>query len=631
MTDTPLLDTIHDPADLRRLPEHQLTPLADELRDELIRVISRTGGHLGAGLGVIELTIALHYVYNTPLDKLVWDVGHQTYPHKMLTGRREKMEMLRKAGGLSGFCKRDESAYDTFGAGHSSTSVSAALGMSRARDHRGDDYDVVAVIGDGAISAGMAYEALNNAGSLHTPMTIILNDNEMSIAPAVGAMSNHLSRLAASESYHQFRDIGKQLTDHLPEPIRQAARRAEQYARGVGVGGGSIFEELGLYYIGPVDGHNLDHLLPVIHKAKLAFRDRPVLIHVVTEKGKGFAPAEANYEKYHGVSRFDVDSGKQHKTAPSAPTYTDVFARQLIQEADADADIVAITAAMPSGTGLHTFADAHPERCYDVGIAEQHAVTFAAGLASEGMKPFVTIYSTFLQRAYDQIVHDVAIQNLPVRFAIDRAGLVGADGPTHAGMFDIAYLCCLPNMVVMAAGDEGELVHMVHTVAAHDRSPIAFRYPRGEGCGVALPEAPELLAIGQGRMIEQKPEARIAVLNFGGRLHACQQAIATLAEQDGIAVTLADARFAKPLDEALVMSLLDSHDVLVTVEEGSRGGFAAQLFHMLAQSRPDRLSALRPLTLPDYFQPQGSPEAMYEEAGLGKDALCTYLRQLAAS
>ncbi len=628
--ETPLLDTIHDPSDLRKLPSSQLPALAEELRQELIDVVSQTGGHLGAGLGVIELTIALHYVFNTPDDKLIWDVGHQAYPHKILTGRRDHMPTLRQEGGLSGFCKRDESPYDVFGAGHSSTSISAALGMAIARDLKGKDHEIVAVIGDGAMSAGMAYEALNNAGALKSRMTVILNDNEMSIAPAVGAMSNHLSRLTASESYQQFRDIGKHIAEHFPEPLRQAARRAERYARGVGVGGGSIFEELGMYYIGPIDGHNLEHLLSVLYKVKTLEHDKPLLIHVVTEKGKGFTPAEDNHEKYHGVSRFDPASGKLHKSSPKAPTYTNVFADTLIKEAEKDESIVAITAAMPSGTGLNKFAEAFPERCFDVGIAEQHAVTFAAGLALEGIKPFVAIYSTFLQRAYDQIVHDVAIQNLPVRFAIDRAGLVGADGATHAGMFDIAYLCCLPNMVVMAAGDEAELASMVHTAALHDTSPIAFRYPRGEGLGITLPDTPQRLDIGKGRILREPRNASVAILNFGGRLKACLTACDEL-EAQGIPVTLADARFAKPLDESLLLSLVQRHDHLITIEEGSCGGFSTQVFHTVTRLASHRLHALCPLTLPDQFQSHGVPETLYADAGLDTESLVLHIENLVKS
>jgi 1-deoxy-D-xylulose-5-phosphate synthase len=629
MTSTPLLDTITSPADLRLLKPAALPMLAEEVRRELIEVVSRIGGHLGAGLGVVELTVALHYVFNTPDDKLIWDVGHQAYPHKMLTGRRERMSTIRQPQGLSGFCKRDESEYDVFGAGHSSTSISAALGMAAARDLRGQSHEVVAVIGDGAMSAGMAYEALNNAGAMGTRLFVILNDNEMSIAPAVGGMSKHLSRLAASRTYRQFRDIGKQIAEHLPEPLRDAAKRAERYARGVGVGGGSIFEELGMYYIGPVDGHDVESLIPLLQSVKADRHDRPVLLHVVTKKGHGFAPAESNHEKYHGVGKLDPKSGAPIKAQASAPSYTSVFAGALIAEAVRDEGIVGITAAMPSGTGLDAFAAAHPSRCFDVGIAEQHAVTFAAGLAAAGMKPFVAIYSTFLQRAYDQVVHDVAIQNLPVRFAIDRAGLVGADGATHAGMFDVAFLTSLPNMVVMAAGDEAELVHMVHTAALHESSPIAFRYPRGEGTGVALPAQPERLEIGKGRVLARPKGSQLAVLCFGARLAACQKAIAMLAEE-GIAVTLADARFAKPLDAELLLSLVREHDVLLTVEEGVCGGFATQVYHALTEHAPECLPKLHPLILPDRFQNHNIPEALYAEAGMDAGAIADVLRGFAA-
>lgn len=624
---TPLLDTITYPEDLRLLRDEQLPALATEMRHELIDVVSQIGGHLGAGLGVVELTIALHHVFNTPDDKLIWDVGHQAYPHKILTGRRDRMTSLRKEGGLSGFCKREESGYDAFGAGHSSTSISAGLGMAVARDLQGQSHDVIAVIGDGAMSAGMAYEALNNAGALDSRLIIILNDNEMSIAPAVGAMSGHLSHLTTSRTYRQFRDLGKNIADHLPEPIRDAAKRAESYARTVGVGGSSVFEELGLYYIGPVDGHDFSHLLPVLRNVKNRLDDKPVLIHVATQKGKGYAAAEAAQEKYHGVSCFDPASGKQNKSKPSAPSYTSVFADALMDVAKQDPQITAITAAMPSGTGLDRFAKAFPKRCFDVGIAEQHAVTFAAGLAAEGIKPFVAIYSTFLQRAYDQVVHDVAIQNLPVRFAIDRAGLVGADGATHAGMFDIAYLCTLPNMVVMAAGDEADLAAMVHTAAQHDASPIAFRYPRGEGLGIPMPESSEPLPIGKGRMIEQPKNARIAMLSFGGRLGACKQAIMSL-KKDEIPVTLADARFAKPLDEALLMQLIKDHEVLITIEEGVSGGFNTQVHDALACTNRDALPKLHSLTLPDHFQHHAEPEVMYGEAGMDAQSIADYIRAL---
>jgi 1-deoxy-D-xylulose-5-phosphate synthase len=627
MTQTPFLDMVQSPADLKKLSPAQLPKLAAELRHELIQVVAQTGGHLGAGLGVVELTIALHYVYNTPQDKLIWDVGHQAYPHKMLTGRRAQMQTIRQVGGLSGFCKRDESEYDAFGAGHSSTSISAALGMAVARDLQGQKHEVIAVIGDGAMSAGMAYEAINNAGALKSRLTIILNDNEMSIAPAVGALSGHLSRLTSSSAYNNFRDIGKHFAEYLPPPFQSAARRAERYARGVGIGGGSLFEELGLYYIGPIDGHRLDLLVPILEQVRDTPHEKPVLIHVVTEKGRGFAPASDELEKFHGVSSFDVATGKQHKTVAVAPSYTSVFANALIAEAQRDEKIVAITAAMPSGTGLDKFAKAFPKRCFDVGIAEQHAVTFAAGLAAEGMRPFVAIYSTFLQRAYDQIVHDVCIQNLPVRFAIDRAGLVGADGATHAGMFDVAYLCCLPNMVVMAAGDEAELVHMVHTASLHDASPIAFRYPRGEGVGVALPAKPQKLTIGKGRVIAEHNDAQIAIINFGARLKACMEAVQEL-EEHGVKVSLCDARFAKPLDEQLIISFLEAHEIVLTIEEGVSGGFASQVMNLLSKQAPHLLSKLKPLYLPDYFGNHAASEKLYADIGMDKAGIINNIKNM---
>lgn len=627
MTKTPLLDTIASPNELKKLKPAQLPKLAAELRHELIQTVAQTGGHLGAGLGVVELTIALHYVYNTPHDKLIWDVGHQAYPHKMLTGRRAQMHTIRQLNGLSGFCKRDESEYDAFGAGHSSTSISAALGMAVARDLQQQKHEVIAVIGDGAMSAGMAYEAINNAGALKSRLTIILNDNDMSIAPAVGALSGYLSRLTSSNAYNNFRDTAKHFAEYLPPPFQSAARRAERYARGVGIGGGSLFEELGLYYIGPIDGHRLDLLVPILEQVRQTPHDKPVLIHIVTEKGRGFAPAASELEKFHGVGSFDVLTGKQHKAIATALSYTNIFANALIAQAHLDEKIIAITAAMPSGTGLDRFATIFPKRCFDVGIAEQHAVTFAAGLAAEGMRPFVAIYSTFLQRAYDQIVHDVCIQNLPVRFAIDRAGLVGADGATHAGMFDVAYLCCLPNMVVMAAGDEAELVHMVHTASLHDASPIAFRYPRGEGSGVELPETPQALPIGKGRIIAKHDDAKIAIINFGARLKSCKQAINDLALQ-GVNVSLGDARFAKPLDEDLILDFLETHDYVLTIEEGVSGGFASQVLMMLAQKAPHLLPKLKPLYLPDYFQHHADCEKLYADAGLDKAGIIKCIMSL---
>lgn len=603
---TPLLDRIASPADTRALSDAELKQLADELRAETIDAVASTGGHLGAGLGVVELTVALHHVFNTPNDKIIWDVGHQAYPHKILTGRRDRIRTIRMGGGLSGFCKREESEYDVFGAGHSSTSISAGLGMAVARDMSGDDFDVIAVIGDGAMSAGMAFEAMNNAGALGTRLIVILNDNDMSIAPPTGAMSAYLSRLISSHSYRSLRHVAKIVANKLPSPLARAARNAEKYMRGMAMGG-TLFEELGFYYVGPVDGHNLDQLLPVLKNVRDEKQSGPVLVHVVTQKGYGYAPAEASDDKYHGVTKFDVKTGAQVKSAAPIPSYTAVFARALMDEARRDDKIIAITAAMPGGTGLDKFETEFPTRMFDVGIAEQHAVTFAAGLATQGYKPFCAIYSTFLQRAYDQVVHDVAIQNLPVRFAIDRAGLVGADGPTHAGAFDVAYLATLPNMVVMAAGDEAELTHMVATARAHDSGPIAFRYPRGEGLGVALPEHGEVLEIGKGRIMCDGKD--IALLNFGARLGECMKA----AEQ--LNATVADARFAKPLDTALITQLLATHTLVITIEEGADGGFGA---HVLSYAANNGLAVekLRTLTLPDCFQHHDSPAKMYDEAGL---------------
>ncbi|MGE3713139.1 MAG: 1-deoxy-D-xylulose-5-phosphate synthase [Alphaproteobacteria bacterium] len=612
MSHTPLLDRVRFPSDMRDFTQEQLEQLASEVRRATIDSVSVTGGHLGAGLGVVELTVALHHVFNTPHDKLIWDVGHQCYPHKILTGRRDQMETLRKPGGLSGFCKRSESQYDAFGAGHSSTSISAGLGMAVARDKAGQDHEVIAVIGDGAMSAGMAFEALNNAGSLDTRLIVILNDNDMSIAPPVGAMSAYLARLLSSHPYHTFRHIGKMVASKFPEPLQRLAKKAEHAARNLAVGG-TLFEQLGFYYVGPVDGHNLSHLLPVLKNIKEEKDSGPILLHVVTQKGYGYAPAEASDDKYHGVSSFDVQTGKQNKGKAAAPSYTKVFADSLIKEAETDDRIIAITAAMPSGTGLDTFAERFPDRTYDVGIAEQHAVTFAAGLAAEGYKPFCAIYSTFLQRAYDQVVHDVAIQNLPVRFALDRAGLVGADGPTHAGSFDITYLATLPNFVVMAAADEAELVHMIATCAAYDAGPSAVRYPRGEGVGLELPEKGVPLEIGKGRIIRSSSEAvaqkRVALLSLGTRLAECMKA----AEE--LNATVADARFAKPLDETLVRHLLHDHALVITVEEGSVGGFGSHVMQFAATQGLDAAKLL-PLCLPDRFIEHGKPEAMYDEAGL---------------
>lgn len=610
--DTPLLDTIRDAADLRGLSDQQLRQVADELRAETIDAVSVTGGHLGAGLGVVELTVALHAVFDTPRDRLIWDVGHQAYPHKILTGRRERIRTLRQGGGLSGFTKRAESPYDPFGAAHSSTSISAGLGMAVARDLAGARNNVVAVIGDGAMSAGMAYEAMNNAGAMHSRLVVILNDNDMSIAPPVGAMSAYLARLVSGKTYRSLRETAKQLTRRLPKGLSQKAARAEEYARGFWTGG-TMFEEMGFYYVGPIDGHNLDHLLPVLRNVRDT-EGGPVLVHVVTQKGKGYAPAEASSDKYHGVVTFDVVTGAQAKPKANAPAYTKVFGQSLIREAQADDKIVAITAAMPSGTGIDLFGQAFPTRTFDVGIAEQHAVTFAAGMATEGYKPFVAIYSTFLQRAYDQIVHDVAIQNLPVRFAMDRAGLVGADGPTHAGSFDVAYLGCLPNMTLMAAADEAELVHMVATAAAHDAGPIALRYPRGEGVGVEMPERGAPLPIGKGRIV--KEGARVAILSYGTRLAEALKAAEEL-DARGLSTTVADARFAKPLDLDLVTRLAREHEVLITIEEGSIGGFGSFVLHALAEAGLlDRGLKVRPMVLPDLYLDQDKPARMYAKAGL---------------
>jgi len=609
---TPLLDRVRYPADLRALPESDLQQLASELRAELIDAVSQTGGHLGAGLGVVELTVALHYVFDTPDDRLIWDVGHQAYPHKILTGRRDRIRTLRTEGGLSGFTKRAESVYDPFGAAHSSTSISAGLGMAVARDLEGKSNNVIAVIGDGAMSAGMAYEAMNNAGALDARLIVILNDNDMSIAPPSGAMSAYLARLASGRTYMGFRDFGKKLTSYLGKRVNRAVTRAVEHARGY-VTGGTLFEELGFYHIGPIDGHNLEHLIPVLRNVR-DNGDGPVLIHVVTQKGKGYAPAEAASDKYHGVSKFDVITGTQAKAPANAPAYTQVFAESLVEEARRDERIVAITAAMPSGTGLDLFGEAFPSRLFDVGIAEQHAVTFAAGLATEGLKPFAAIYSTFLQRAYDQVVHDVAIQKLPVRFPVDRAGFVGADGPTHAGAFDTTYLASLPGFVVMAAADEAELKHMVRTAAAYDEGPISFRYPRGNGVGVDLPERGSVLEIGKGRIMREG--TKVALLSFGTRLQDCLLAAEELSAA-GLSTTVVDARFAKPLDEALVRRLATEHEVLVTVEEGSVGGFGSHVLHFLAtQGLLDVGLKMRCLALPDLFTDHAKPEKMYADAGL---------------
>jgi 1-deoxy-D-xylulose-5-phosphate synthase len=608
-----LLDNINCPAEIRNLKISGLKELCREIREEMVSIVSKTGGHLGASLGVVELTVALHSVFNTPEDRLIWDVGHQCCPHKLITGRRDKMQSLRQGGGLSGFTNRSESEYDPFGAGHSSTSISAGLGMAAARDLSEGDNDVICVIGDGALSGGMAYEAMNNAGELGSRLIVILNDNEMSISPAVGAMSRYLTGLVSSAPYINARDIAKNITNHLPGPLRFAAKRAEETAR-LAFGGGTVFEDMGFYYIGPVDGHNLDQLLPVLKNVRDAPRQGPILLHCHTVKGKGYGPAENSRDKMHGVSRFDVVTGTQAKPALAAPTYTKVFAESLVRRAREDDKIAGITAAMADGTGMDIFAREFPERMFDVGIAEQHAVTFAAGMAAEGYKPFVAIYSTFLQRAYDQIIHDVALQNLPVRFAIDRAGLVGADGQTHAGSFDTAFLGCIPGMVLMAASDEAELVRMVNTAAEYDGGPIAFRYPRSEGHGVELPGIEETLEIGKGRIIREGED--VAILSYGARLSECLLA-ADLLEKKDIKATVADARFAKPLDEELTLQLARNHSRLITVEEGSRGGFASYVLHYLNDNRMigNGLS-VKTLTLPDIFQSQDTIKNQYEDAGL---------------
>ena len=610
---TPLLDRIKTPQDLRCLEPSQLRQIADELRRETIDAVAVTGGHLGAGLGVIDLTVALHYVVNTPADRLVWDVGHQAYPHKILTNRRERIRTLRQGGGLSGFTKRAESEYDPFGAAHSSTSISASLGMAVARDLQNKQNNVIAVIGDGAMSAGMAYEAMNNAGAMNSRLIVVLNDNDMSIAPPVGALSAYLARRVSGRGYHRLRKTFHQIAKRLPtKMLQQRALAVEEYARGL-VTGGTLFDELGFFYVGPIDGHNIDHLLPVLKNVR-DMKNGPILVHVVTQKGKGYEPAEKSADKYHGVVKFDVATGAQQKSKTAAPQYTKVYAESLIKEARKDEKIVAITAAMPSGTGLDLFQKEFPNRTFDVGIAEQHGVTFAAGLATEGFKPFATIYSTFLQRAYDQVVHDVAIQRLPVRFAMDRAGLVGADGPTHAGSFDIAYLGCLPGFVLMAAADEAELVHMVSTAVAIDDRPSALRYPRGEGIGVPLPSEGKPLEIGKGRIIREG--SKIALFSFGARLAECLKAADELATY-GLSTTVADARFAKPLDVDLLLRLAREHEVLLTIEEGSIGGFAGFVMQALAEHGVlDRGLKLRSMVLPDIFIDQDSPNAMYVKAGL---------------
>jgi 1-deoxy-D-xylulose-5-phosphate synthase len=615
----PLLDRVSSPADFRSFSIEELEQLTHEVRQAMIHSVSFTGGHLGAGLGVAELTVALHYVFDTPKDKLIWDVGHQAYPHKILTGRKDRMLTMRQGGGLSGFTRRSESKFDPFGAGHSSTSISAALGMAAGRDLKDDNFNVIAVIGDGAMSAGQAYEAMNNAGSLGSRLIVILNDNDMSIAPPVGAMSAYLSRLLSSPSYHSLRHLAKDLAHLLPPPLERAVGRVEEYARGMVSGGGTLFEEMGFYYVGPIDGHNFEHLLPVLKNVRDSEDTKPVLVHVVTKKGRGYPPAEAAADKYHGVGRFDIVTGKLDKPKANAPTYTAVFAKALLAEAEHDDSIVAVTAAMPAGTGLDKFGDRFPARTFDVGIAEQHAVTFSAGLACEGFKPFCAIYSSFLQRAYDQVQHDVVLQKLPVRFAIDRAGLVGADGATHAGAYDMAFLGCLPDIVIMCPADEAELMHAVATAASINDRPSAFRYPRGEGVGVELPERGSVMPIGKGRVIREG--SRIAILSLGTRLSESLRAADELAAQ-GLSPTVADARFMKPLDEDLILRLAREHEVLITVEEGSVGGFGGHVLHLLAVNGAlDHGLKVRPLTLPDYFVEHDTPEIQYEKVGLNASGI----------
>ena len=618
MTEKNLLDQIQYPTDLRKLKKEKLKQLAKELREELINVVSTTGGHLGAGLGVVELTVALHYVFNTPKDKLVWDVGHQAYPHKIITGRRDNIRTLRKGGGLSGFTKRSESEYDPFGAAHSSTSISSTLGMAVAKSLSNNSNHVIAVIGDGAMSAGMAYEAMNNAGAMKSKLIVILNDNDMSIARPVGAMSSYLARLLSGKTYFGFREIIKFITSLFSKRFKDKAGKAEVFIRDI-VSGGTLFNELGFYYVGPIDGHDLDSLVPVLNNVKNSKYDGPILVHLVTEKGKGYKPAEDSRDKYHGVGKFNVVTGEQSKSKTKAPTYTKVFANTLVKHAENDTKIIGITGAMPSGTGMDIFGKKFPDRMFDVGIAEQHAVTFAAGLATEGYKPFAAIYSTFLQRAYDQVVHDVAVQNLPVRFAIDRAGLVGADGPTHAGSFDITYLSTLPNFVVMAASDEAELVRMINTAVSINDRPTAFRYPRGNGLGVELPGINEILEIGKGKIV--KEGKKVAILSFGGRLQECLKAASKL-DAKGISTTVADARFAKPLDQKLIMNLCLNHEVLITIEEGSIGGFGSHVFQMLSEKGIfDKGLKIRSMILPDQFIDQDTPENMYKTAGLDAEAI----------
>ena len=618
MPNTPLLDTIHYPADLRKLEKKQLTQLALELREELVDAVSFTGGHLGAGLGVVELTIAIHYLFNTPDDRLIWDVGHQAYPHKILTGRRNKIRTLRQGGGLSGFTKRAESQYDPFGAAHSSTSISAGLGMAVARDLEGKNNSIISVIGDGAMSAGMAYEAMNNAGAMDSRLIVILNDNDMSIAPPVGAMSSYLAKLLSGKKYIGFRNFFKKISDKFPGKLKQRIGQAEEYLRGMAVGG-TLFEEMGFFYVGSVDGHSFDQLLPVLENVKNSTHEGPFLIHAITQKGKGYQPAEDSKDKYHGVTKFNVATGEQSKSSSNKPSYTNVFGETLAAHAQQDNKIVAVTGAMPSGTGINIFQKQFPKRTFDVGIAEQHAVTFAAGLATEGYKPYAAIYSTFLQRAYDQVVHDVAIQSLPVRFAIDRAGLVGADGPTHAGSFDITYLATLPNFVVMAASDEAELVRMINTSVDINDRPCAFRYPRGNGIGIELPSIDEKLKIGKGRVVQEG--TNVCILSLGTRLEECKIAAKEL-KNKGISTTIVDARFAKPLDEELIIRCAREHDMMITIEEGSIGGFGSHVANLLAEKGIfDKGLKFRSLMLPDVFIDQDTPEKMYDVAGLNAEQI----------
>ena len=619
MSKTNLLDKVNYPSDLRKFNKNELSLLVKELRQELIDVVSTTGGHLGAGLGVVELTVALHYVFDTPKDKLVWDVGHQSYPHKIITGRRDKIRTLRKGGGLSGFTKRSESEYDPFGAGHSSTSISSTLGMAVAKSLSKNSNHVIAVIGDGAMSAGLAYEAMNNAGAMKSKLIVILNDNDMSIARPVGAMSSYLAKLLSGKTYFGLRETIKSITSKFSKRFKDKAGKAEEFIKDIVTGGGTLFNELGFYYVGPIDGHNLDNLIKVLNNVKTLKYDGPILIHTVTKKGKGYKPAEDSRDKYHGVTKFDVVTGKQSKSKQSAPSYTKVFANTLIEHAENDTKIIGITAAMPSGTGMDVFGEKFPDRMFDVGIAEQHAVTFAAGLATEGYKPFVAIYSTFLQRAYDQVVHDVAIQNLPVRFAIDRAGLIGADGSTHAGSFDITYLSTLPNFVVMAASDETELVKMINTAVSINDRPTAFRYPRGNTSDMELPKINEILEIGKGKIV--KEGKKVAILNFGTRLLECLKAANQL-DTKGISTTVADARFAKPLDQKLIMDLCSNHETIITIEEGSIGGFGSHVFQMLSERGFfDKGLKIRSMILPDQFIDQDTPEYMYKTAGLDAYAI----------